>query len=50
MAFAEMKAPGQKPRPLQGLRHEQLRDLGFRVYVIDGKEQIGGTLDEIRTS
>ena len=50
MAFAEMKAPGQKPRPLQGLRHEQLRDLGFRVYVIDGKEQIGGMLDEIRTS
>ena len=47
MAFAEMKAPGRKPRPLQGLRHEQLRDLGFRVYVIDGKEQIGGMLDDI---
>ena len=50
MAFVEMKAPGQKPRPLQQLRHEQLRELGFRVYVIDGKEQIGGMLDEIRTS
>lgn len=50
MAFVEMKAPGQKPRPLQQLRHGQLRELGFRVYVINRKEQIGGVLDEIRTS
>jgi hypothetical protein len=24
--------------------------LGFRVYCIDGKEQIGGVLDEIQTT
>ena len=46
-AFAELKAPGMKPRALQMARHEMLRRLGFKVYVIDGIEQIGGMLDEI---
>ena len=48
-AFAELKAPGMKPRALQVARHEMLRRLGFRVYVIDGIEQIGGMLDELQT-
>ena len=48
-AFAELKAPGMKPRPLQTARHEMLRRLGFRVYVIDGIEQIGGMLHELQT-
>lgn len=47
MAFAEIKAPGKKPRPLQVSRHELLRRLGYRVYVIDSTEQIGGVIDEI---
>ena len=47
IAFVEMKAPGKEPSPLQRLRHEQLRDLGFRVYVVDSKEDIGGILCEI---
>lgn len=46
-AFCEVKAPGQKPRPLQVHRMEQLRDLGFKVFVIDGVERIGGMIDEI---
>lgn len=46
-AFAELKAPGMKPRALQVARHEMLRELGFKVYVIDGIEQIGGMLNEI---
>ncbi len=50
IAFAEMKAPGRKPRPLQLARHRLLKSLGFRVYVIDDTEQIGGILDEIRTA
>ena len=50
IAFVELKAPGKKPRPLQLSRHRLLRSLGFRVYVIDSMEQIGGMLDEIRTS
>ena len=48
-AFAELKAPGMHPRALQVARHEMLRRLGFRVYVIDGIEQIGGMLDELQT-
>lgn len=48
-AFVEVKAPGEKPRPLQLSRHKLLRRLGFPVYVLDGVEQIGGILDEIQS-
>ena len=48
MAFAELKSPGQKMRPLQLRRKIQLERLGFKVYCIDGAEQIGGVIDEIR--
>ncbi len=47
VAFAEVKAPGEKPRPLQVHRMKQLRELGFRVYVIDSADQIQNLLDEI---
>lgn len=50
MAFAELKAPGKKPRALQLARHRLLRRLGFTVYVIDDTEQIGGIIDEIQSS
>ena len=50
IAFAELKAPGQKPRPIQEARHRLLRRLGFRVYVIDSEDQIGGMLHEILSS
>ena len=47
MAFVEVKAPGEKPRALQLARHEMLRRLGFKVYVLDDEQQIGGILDAI---
>ena len=50
MAFVEVKAPGKKPRALQTSRHALLRRLGFRVYVLDNEEQIGGILDEIQSA
>lgn len=50
IAFVEVKAPGEKPRPLQRARHELLRKLGFRVYVLDEIEKIGGIINEIRTT
>ena len=50
IAFVEVKAQGEKPRPLQRARHELLRKLGFRVYVLDEIEKIGGLIDEIRTT
>jgi hypothetical protein len=50
IGFVEVKAPGEKPRPLQMARHGLLRRLGFKVYVLDDEQQIGGILNEIRTS
>lgn len=50
LAFAEVKAPGGKLRPLQVRRKRQLEALGFPVYRIDGPEQIGGIIDEILSS
>ena len=50
IGFVEVKAPGQKPRPLQVRRHGQLTVLGFKVYVLDSQEQIGGILDGIQTA
>ena len=40
VAFVEVKAPGLKPRPLQIRRHEMLRRLGYKVYVLDEATQI----------
>ena len=50
MAFVEVKSPGKKPRPLQLARHRTLRQLGFRVYVLDDEKQIGGIIDELRAT
>lgn len=50
IAFVEVKAPGEKPRPLQIARHNLLRKLGFRVYILDEIGKIGGMIDEIRTT
>lgn len=48
--FVEVKAPGKKPRPLQARRKKQLEQLGFKVFVLDGTGQIGGIIDEIRST
>ena len=47
IAFAEVKAPGKKPRPLQMLRHRQLSSLGFTVYLLDDPEQIPAIIEEV---
>ncbi|CAI3673266.1 VRR-NUC domain-containing protein [Clostridium neonatale] len=47
MAFIELKAPGKKIRPIQEKRKSQIESLGFKVYCIDSKEQIGAVIDEI---
>ena len=49
-AFVEVKAPNKKPRPLQRARHKMLKRLGFKVCVLDDADQIGGIIDEIRTT
>ena len=50
VAFAELKAPGRKPRPVQAARHELLRELGFKVYVIDNKTDIMEVINDIQTT
>lgn len=50
IAFVEIKGYGIKPRPLQVKRHEKLRRLGFKVYVLDEQRQIGVILNEIQTT
>ncbi|MBR1633571.1 MAG: VRR-NUC domain-containing protein [Lachnospiraceae bacterium] len=47
IGFVEVKAPGEEPRPLQLSRHRRLRRLGFKVYVLDGVDQIEIILREI---
>ncbi len=47
MAFVEVKAPGQKPRPLQLSRHKLLMRLGFHVFVLDDVSQIQQILSEM---
>ena len=50
IGVVEVKAPGEKPRPLQTARHRMLRKLGFKVYVLDSPAQIERIIDEIRTT
>jgi hypothetical protein len=49
VAFVEVKAPGEKPRPLQVHRMEQLRRMGFPVYVINGVEQIAEIISDAKS-
>lgn len=46
--FVEVKAPGKKPRRLQRSRHDQLRKLGFKVFVLDDENQIKAILENLR--
>lgn len=48
MAFVELKSTGKKPTKLQEIRHGQLREMGFPVYVVDDKEGVDTTLEELR--
>ena len=50
MAFVELKAPGKKPRALQIRRMKQLSALGYKCFVVDNIDAIGGVIDAIQTS
>lgn len=50
IAFVELKAPGQKPRPLQIRQMARLTDLGCMVRTLDHPNQIPGLIDEIRSA
>lgn len=50
IGFVELKATNQKPRKLQIVRIRKLKEMGFKVYVIDDCKNIGGVIDDIQTS
>lgn len=45
--FVELKTTKQKPRPLQLIMHQKLRNLGFRVEVIDSVKQVINLINSI---
>ena len=47
MGFVEVKAPGQRARPLQLERHRRLAELGCYVAVLDDLAKVDAVLDEI---
>ena len=50
VCFVELKAPGQKPRPLQQRQMDRLTQLGCMARTIDHPNQIQELLDEIRSA
>ena len=48
--FAELKRPGEKPRPLQIARHRMLTSFGFEVFVIDSIEKLDEVINAIQTA
>jgi len=48
--FVEVKAPGKKMRALQVVRHEMLKELGFKVYVLDAIGQIEEIINDIHSA
>lgn len=47
--FVELKAPGQKPTPLQLAQHRELKTRGCSVWVVDSKEGVDAFLQEARS-
>ena len=45
--FVEVKAPGDKPRPIQRRRMNQLAALGFTALVVDSIDGIKEVLDAL---
>lgn len=48
IGFVEVKRKGMKPRRIQLKRFAELRQLGFKVYVLDDASGIDQIIDEIK--
>ena len=48
VAFVEVKTTGKKATPRQLIVHKKLRELGFRVEVLDSKEGINNFINFYR--
>lgn len=49
IAFVEVKAPGEKPRPGQLRELQKLRDMGFPATWLDSKEAVDEFLANLET-
>lgn len=47
MFFAEVKAPGKKPTPLQDKRIRDLKSLGFQAEIIDSRSKVDKILKAV---
>ena len=47
VVFAEMKAPGEKPRPLQRAVFARMARAGHPVYIIDSREAVKEFMEEV---
>lgn len=45
--FVELKAPGEKPRPLQLAVHKLMKQRGALVYVIDNKKGVDDFIKDV---
>lgn len=50
ICFVELKAPGQKPRPLQIRQMQRLANLGCMVRTLDNPQKIPELINEITNS
>ncbi len=50
VVFAEMKAPGEKPRPLQRAVFSRMARAGHPVYIIDSREAVKKFMEEVMPS
>lgn len=47
IGFIEVKRPGKRPRPIQVKRIKELRDLGFKVFIMDDRKDIDRLIEII---
>lgn len=48
IAFVEVKAPGEKARPLQLRRKRELEVMGFPVFILDDPAEIENLIQQIK--
>ena len=48
VAFVELKAKGKKPRPIQIRRINQIKNLGFLVFILDDEKDIPSIIQQVK--
>ena len=48
VAFVEVKAKGKKPRPIQIRRINQIKNLGFLVFILDDEKDIPPIIQQVK--